>query len=244
MTSLKITILGFLIIFIGCDSKKSEKTQLRFGQFMLTEDRVTISLISENTQKTESLQYAELTSFKTIEPGTYQVEVNAGSNTVLKKKFSFGPRGKFTLFVYGKVEDTSQLNDQTTNEQLHRIVSGAEASTANGFLPQLDVIDEHVQGGSDKAQLRWFNLVPFENTLTARASRAEGVSLGSADYGKPAKAQSLNSGSYSLSWASGSVTRATLEQHLKAKTLYTFFVLPDLNDSTKLHILTGASSTK
>lgn len=243
--STRCICIGFLLVLLSCSPKSTEVSQIRLGQFMLADDTVTIHLTSDDQEQNETLAYGELTTFEKIKPGTYQVKVFSGSQPILNKKYSFGAGGKFTLFVYGKVGGQPEVNEETNNQKLHRIVSGSEAKTSNGFLPKLDIIDEHYQGSRQKAQVRWFNLLPFETPLQADVNKPNHIDLGAAAYGKQAKAQSLDPGAVNLSWYSGNkINRATHEQNLKAQRLYTFFAIMDLENSEAVKVIAAESDAE
>ncbi|RXG12977.1 hypothetical protein DSM03_108123 [Leeuwenhoekiella aestuarii] len=245
MRAIKYLIPVFLLYFISCSEKGDQYVELRLGDFLVENSAVSMKLISDGATEKYSLNYSDLTSYYKIKPGVYQIQVVVHEKVILEKKIGFAAGGKFTLFIYGLLSENQVVNQTTTSSQLHSIVSGAEARTANGYLPQMRLLDDHYEGGKTTAQMRWVNLVPFEKSFTAEASLDSDINFGTTAYGNDHASQKFDIGTYSVIWRSKSspIKRLEMSQALDKQTLYTFFLIPEIQAKTgDLKVVTGESS--
>ena len=238
-----------MVFFFGCDQRKDDTLQIRFGQFLDTSERVSIALKSDKAEKIQTLSYSDLSEYITLPSSNYTVTVSVKSKPILKKKIGLARGAKFTLIVYGKLSDEPKLNAETTNTKLHRIVSGEEAKTDNGFLPQLRLLDDQYEGGQNSAELRWVNLVPYEVPLSITGfDRAEGEKsssdFGTANYAKVHAAQIISPADYTfiLRSKNSPLERLQTNVQINAKKLHTLFVVPDAREREGLKIVVGQSN--
>ena len=246
MKTIKYIIPFLLISILSCNQEAHRDVEVRLGNFLVENTAINLKLTSERDHKSKILNYGELSSYIKIKPGIYEVEITADSKPILKKKFGFASGGKFSVFVYGTLANATQVNQTTSTSKLHQIVSGEEAHTTNGYLPQLRLLDDHYEGGNNTAQLRWVNLVPFEKSFKSESVSDSKTDFGTAAYGNTHKAQKFKEGNYTFSWnlKDSPIVRVEKKQAVVKKRLYTFFLIPNMGAYGSLRVVVGESSNK
>ena len=245
---IKHALILVLLTFCGCSQNNEQPAHIRFGDFLFGNDATTITLESRNgDSKNYNVSYAQITQYNNVKPGEYTIKVTSDGKQVLNKKYGLARDKYYTIYAYGQPEYSEEVNQKTTSTKLHHIVSGEDAATENGGLPQLKVMDDSFQGGKGETQIRWLHVAPLAEAISAEAKNIQKdkkQSLSSLKYGKTAQVISLKSGSYDVKWKlKGSPLQvAHLKKEFRADSLYTLFVSPQKGKyADSLQVIVGAS---
>ena len=245
---IKHALILVLVTFCGCSQNNEKPAHIRLGDFLFGNDTITLTLESANGDSEKyNINYAQITEYNNVKPGEYTIKVSSDGKQLLNKKYGLAKDKYYTIYAYGAPEYSKEVNQKTISTKLQHIVSGEDAATENGGLPQLKILDDSFQGGKGETQLRWLHVAPLAEAISAEAKNIQKdkkQSLSSLKYGKTAKVISLKSGSYDVKWKlKGSPFQvAYLQKGFNADTLYTLFVTPQPGQyADSLQVIVGAS---
>lgn len=244
-----ITLFMGMLLLFSCHSSEEKPSKLRIGQFMFTDLPVEITFTKKGKPSLQQqMKYTELSDYQPINSGTYTVEVKAENQLLLKKKIGIGTSGVYTLMLYGILQENPTTNEKTTKTKLHEIVEGEEATTPNGNLPQLKVLNDEFECGKDEAKIRWVHLAAGVEEISAEAISAEKtVPLSSLTYPKLSQTKALSTIQYSVNWnLKGSKVNVAQEQlTIEPQKLYTCFVVGiEGKYIDSLKVVTGETAKK
>ncbi|VVU98814.1 MULTISPECIES: DUF4397 domain-containing protein [Mesonia] len=246
-----ITLLMGMLLLFSCHSSEEKPSKLRIGQFMFTDLPVEITFTKKGKPSLQQqMKYTELSDYQPINSGTYTVEVKAENQLLLKKKIGIGTSGVYTLMLYGILQENPTTNEKTTKTKLHEIVEGEEATTPNGNLPQLKVLNDEFECGKDEAKIRWVHLAAGVEEISAEVfSNQETITkkLPSLTYPKLSQTKALSTFQYSVNWKlKGSKVNVAQEQlTIESQKLYTCFVVGiEGKYIDSLKVVTGETAKK
>ncbi len=239
--------LVMLTIF-SCSKKSVNLSEVRLGQFLLTEKTLQITFSGEGIKLEKDLDYGTLTDYFEIPSGKYTVEIRSDSITILKKILGMGANGKYTLFAQGIVPTNPKLNQETVGYKLHKISQGEEAKTANGGLPQLTVLNDDFETAQDEAKIRWIHLATGTVQLSASCfSEKDTVQLPSLSYPQISKSIAIAPEQNHISWKLKGSEIETISTNINSKKehLYTIFVIGNPSHYiNKMTAVTGITEKK
>ena len=248
-----LTSLGFVLLFLffGCSQNQHEKSaQVRWGQFLLGDDAVQVSLSrKQKKEQGQELAYGALSAYQDYEPGVYTASVTRAGHEILTKKIGLGTGGVYTISLFGMLQQDQKTNQQATENLLHRIVEGAAAETPNAYLPQLTVMNDFFAGAGDKSQIRMLNLSPGTRPARAKVleSGKEKLSLKNLNYPQVSKIKSVSPGAATVNvfLDQSNELLNTLQLDLKPGKLYTLFVIPEKDKYLDhLQVVQGVTNKK
>ncbi|MDR6299787.1 hypothetical protein [Mesonia maritima] len=246
-----VFILASFFFFQACQKNAPHEANLRIGQFLMTSDEVEITLSKNNKDElNKTLPYSALTAYEKLTPGIYKVEVKRNNNLLLKKKIGIGEKGNYSLILYGIPKENQSVNVETTSKKLHSIVEGEETHSANGFLPQLKVLNDEFECAKNEAKVRWIHLAAGVSEISAKAietDKNETTSLSTLSYPMLAKDVAFTAFDQEFKWnlKGNKISTAATSLQLKPEYLYTFFVIGNQHHYLdKLEVITGKTKKK
>lgn len=157
----------------GCSADTKAPGHLQVVS-MVPFQEATISITSvRDSLKTnnQTLSYAKPTGYIKLQPGKYRVAYAIKNNVVLDHLFVLGPKSYQSLLITGLYSDSMDVNPETTEYRLKKIVAGAEVTDPNGFLPQFIMLRDGYEGTPGSGLLRLVHAAPFKKKITVRDKR-------------------------------------------------------------------------
>ena len=167
MKRLFFILIPFFLL-LGCKSDKHDETpaQFRIGQFIVGPNDIDISIYQKDeTVYKEKFTYGSLSNYNELKPGKYLIKVRDSAQLLLQKEIGIGPEGKYTICLFGQPLAHQKVNKETLNSELHHIIEGSEGTTANGYLPQISILNDYFAADGSTA-IRFMHLAPGITELT------------------------------------------------------------------------------
>ncbi|MUP45117.1 DUF4397 domain-containing protein [Gramella sp. BOM4] len=242
MTRIKITCVLLLILIVSGCSNSSEKTsRLRIGQFIFSDKPVEISFQKKDEKKLQKkLNYAELSDYQDLPSGVYKVEVTSENHVILEEELGIGSSGMYTLILNGILKPGHKTNELSSSMRLHEIVEGEEAIYPNAYLPQMRVLNDEFEVGTNEAKIRWVHLAPGVASLSGESKQEnKQVFKSSSSYPKASKNITIPPEKQEISWSlkGNKIPVSNIQLKPDSQKLYTIFLIAnrkDYLDSLKL----------
>lgn len=156
-----IRLLTLLVLGLccGCHGSPDRPANLRAAALLSGVERLHIELQGPDTASYR-LGYGTLSDYRTLPAGRYAVRVTDGDRTLLEQTIGLGAGDPFTLLLTGVSQPGQEVNPQSFNHRLHRIVEGSAAVTANAQLPQLLLYTDYFVRVAGRGNLRVTHLLP------------------------------------------------------------------------------------
>ena len=201
----------------------------------------------ESPLQLDNLPFKQITDYQSIMPGRYEVEVRSQDTLIMKKTYGIGVRGTYTLALFGIKPLTPVSEKRTLWANLKWIFGGVEATTSDGYLPQMHLLNDDFRGSEKNTKIRVMHAAPGVVALLVDLEDGKKTILAKGlQYPKVSKVKKVDPGEASLAVSMKSSPFKLIQNStdLEANTMITAFVVGSVTNTNQLEVVIAENTIK